>query len=293
MRDHVADRAAECDRDPGAGRLDSAPCTEREADMLAALHAHRRAQRANREQAAAESDQQGADPEQQRGLERRREHDCGEGWKPEHGTGCGHAHRIRTSGEQAGGQREGGEGAAGEQRGQPGGGTDRQVQHFSAVGLQHDVLHVERHRAQADGPQEAARLRLHDEHPPGRTKAGRIGRTVTVTARVARLLLPQRDGVEQHAEHRSALDHLHQPGLGEIRECHAENDAGTDHADQQHHVHQGDHARPGLRRRKVGGQREAGGLGGLHACPDHQERHRRTDVAEPDRTRLAAAGQEQ
>jgi hypothetical protein len=54
--------------------------------MLAALHAHRRAQRADREQSASESDQQGARPEQQWGLERRREHDGGERRKPEHGT---------------------------------------------------------------------------------------------------------------------------------------------------------------------------------------------------------------
>ena len=53
-----------------------------------------------------------------------------------------------------------------------------------------------------------------------------------------------------------------------------------DHADEQHHVHQGDDARPRLGRREVGREREPGGLRRLQAGADHQEGERGAGVAD-------------
>jgi hypothetical protein len=76
-------------------------------------------------------------------------------------------------------QREGGQRAAGHQRGERAGGAHAQAQDLAAVGLEHDVLHVEGGRAQPDGPQEAACAGLlRDEAAPARTE----GRLASVDA---------------------------------------------------------------------------------------------------------------
>jgi hypothetical protein len=127
-----------------------------------------------------------------------------------------------------------------------------------------------------------------DELTPGIDEASR-GLLHRRAHRATRFLLPQREQVQEHGQHRRALNHLDEADLGEIREQLAERHAGGDHADQQHHVHQRDHARACFLGREVGGECEAGGLRGLQTGADQQEGEGGGELADPHRTKIKSA----
>jgi hypothetical protein len=117
-------------------------------------------------------------------------------------------------------------------------------------------------------------------------------READVSDGFARFLFPQCRDVEQHLRDRDALDHLDQADLVEIPQQLAEDQRTADHSDQQHHVEEGDHARPRIFGRNIGGQRQTCRLGRVHAGADQQERQRRAELS-VDGWIFAGAGQHQ
>jgi hypothetical protein len=108
-------------------------------------------------------------------------------------------------------------------------------------------------------------------------------RACAAAVRVARFLLPQRDAVEQPRHHGGALHHLHQARRAEVGQQQAKTapppTMPTSSITYISATTRG--RRP--RRGEVGGQRQAGGLRGLHAGADQQEGQRRGHMAEPGR----------
>ena len=98
-----------------------------------------------------------------------------------------------------------------------------------------------------------------------------------------RLLLPDRHHGQRHGQHGRALQHLDQPQRREVVQRAADGDRADEHADEEHGVEHGDDARALFRRRKVGGEREAGGLHRVQAEAGHQEGERQPGLAEADR----------
>jgi hypothetical protein len=128
------------------------------------------------------------------------------------------------------------------------------------------------------------RARVGDELLPGGAEARlRFAARAAIARRIARLLLPGGHEIEYPGRQGRALYHLHQPGRREIGEQQAENETAAEHAGQQHHVHQRDHARARGFAGQISGQRQTGGLRGLHAGAHQQEGEPGGDRTDPQR----------
>src|SRR5271165_1014658 len=101
-----------------------------------------------REQPAAESNQGDAKAEQGPRVERSGENDTGKGDNANEGAHSRDPMGVGPAGQPARGERQAGAAAKREHRGERSRRTNREVQDFSAVGLEQNVLHAE-----SGGPQ--------------------------------------------------------------------------------------------------------------------------------------------
>ncbi len=244
---------------------------------------------ADREQSAAEADEQRAEPQQERRGERGREDHRAEREQADDGAEARQPVAVEAARERARGHREARERADGKDGGEHRRRADRQVQHLPAVGFEEDVLHAEGGGAEPDGCERAAGTASLGEGAPG--IAERLGGLAHVRGRgVARLLFPHGDAVEDERHERRPLHHLDQLHGAEVRQQRAECERAREHADEQHHVHERDDARAQMLGRKIGCKGETGGLRGVHAGPDEQESERGAELAEQRRA-VAIAGE--
>jgi hypothetical protein len=278
-------------------RLHRAPGAEREACPSLLVQSHRAGQRADREQAAAEADQRRANLEQQGRAHRRGQHDQREGAEPDNQPVGGQTRWVPALAEQMRGRREGGQRAARHQRGEQRRLRDAELQDLAAIGLKHDVLHVERGRSARHRQQEAPGARRGREAAPdlGERRCRRVlaGMEGTGALGVARLLLPDGGDVEHNRDHSRALDDLDQPQGREIDQQQREDRAAGDHAQQQHRVHQRHDPRAHVIGRQIGRESEARRLRGLQTGPCQQESQRGCGMAGPPRRVSAFHHQQQ
>ena len=120
------------------------------------------------------------------------------------------------------------------------------------------------------------------EGVPGLAKRGLALHGIS-SRRMAALLLPGGDAVEDEGDDRTGLDHLNEPQRTEVSQRRTKGDGADDHPKQQHDIHEADDLRLRFRRRQIGGQRQAYGLNRMKARTYKQKGDARANVSDPDR----------
>ena len=166
------------------------------------------------EQPGAHADAEHAGAEQRRGIERGgKDHGRERRRGPATAAIGGEAVGVAAAGQQPGPDGEADEAADREHRRHCRGGADAEAQHVAAIGLEQDILHAERERADAERHEAATRLRPGGKDPPGGAEGGPGDRLAAGGATpVSTSAMPFSTMVAV----RRALDHLDEAELAEM-----------------------------------------------------------------------------
>ena len=200
------------------------------------------------------------------------------------GTGDGHAERIDTAAEDARGEGKAQQAATGKGGGELGRRADAEAEHLAAIGFEQHIGHAEGEGAEADGDEARHGIVLRGIAVPAFPEGWRD--RIWLRAQMAgptRLLLPQRDEIQEDGDHRRALDDLDQPPRREVDEEGAERQRADDRSDQQHDIHQPDDIGLILFGRQIGGKRKADRLVDMDARTGEEDGERCGRLADPRR----------